>query len=470
MTSKGAKNWHSGTIPLISPDLLGEIISTAADLAIVISDLGEVLSVLVNPNHPSFGRLDHWAGRDIRECLTRESRPKLDQYLSRVTSGETAGQSVELNHADSNALEFPIRYSFHQIGPDGAILMLGRDLRPVAEVQQQLVKAQLALERDYETQREYDTRYRVLMDASRDAMIFVSMGSGRIVDLNTAGALMLGAQKSDLLGSALAQEFDGRRRGEFLESLTNSAIAESTAPVQLIARRSRRAMVLHPTVFRAAGERFILCRLDPTEGETGPEDELAQNLSALFHEGSDAIVFTDISGKITAANDAFLNLSDSAHLPRVKERHLADFLARGSVDFKVLAENAERNGVMRMYGTKILTEFGAQLPVEIAASYLSSRSTPTLVFVIRDASRAETLRRSGVTMDDDGVKSVMELVGSASLKDIVSETTDVVEKMCIETAIELTNNNRVAAAEMLGLSRQSLYVKLRKFGLIGRDD
>jgi len=89
--------------------------------------------------------------------------------------------------------------------------------------------------------------------------------------------------------------------------------------------------------------------------------------------------------------------------------------------------------------------------------------------VIRDASRAETVRKSGATVTDEGVKSVMELVGSATLKDIVSETTDVVEKMCIETAVELTNNNRVAAAEMLGLSRQSLYVKLRKYGLLSRD-
>ncbi|MDC0114520.1 hypothetical protein OAI45_05505, partial [Planktomarina temperata] len=29
-----------------------------------------------------------------------------------------------------------------------------------------------------------------------------------------------------------------------------------------------------------------------------------------------------------------------------------------------------------------------------------------------------------------------------------------------------TSNNRVAAAEMLGLSRQSLYVKLRKYDLV----
>jgi DNA-binding NtrC family response regulator len=56
-------------------------------------------------------------------------------------------------------------------------------------------------------------------------------------------------------------------------------------------------------------------------------------------------------------------------------------------------------------------------------------------------------------------------VGTASLKEIVSETTDVIEKICIEAALEMTNNNRAAAAEMLGLSRQSLYVKLSKLDI-----
>jgi DNA-binding protein Fis len=31
--------------------------------------------------------------------------------------------------------------------------------------------------------------------------------------------------------------------------------------------------------------------------------------------------------------------------------------------------------------------------------------------------------------------------------------------------LELTGDNRASAAEMLGLSRQSLYVKLRRFGM-----
>jgi DNA-binding protein Fis len=34
----------------------------------------------------------------------------------------------------------------------------------------------------------------------------------------------------------------------------------------------------------------------------------------------------------------------------------------------------------------------------------------------------------------------------------------------------MTNDNRASAAQLLGLSRQSLYVKLRRFGMIGAGD
>ena len=53
-----------------------------------------------------------------------------------------------------------------------------------------------------------------------------------------------------------------------------------------------------------------------------------------------------------------------------------------------------------------------------------------------------------------------------SLKEMVRDSTDMIEKMCIEAALHLTNDNRASAAEMLGLSRQSLYVKLRRYGMV----
>jgi DNA-binding NtrC family response regulator len=58
-----------------------------------------------------------------------------------------------------------------------------------------------------------------------------------------------------------------------------------------------------------------------------------------------------------------------------------------------------------------------------------------------------------------------ELVGRVPMKDIVSETTDLIEQLCIETALQMTQDNRALAAQLLGLSRQSLYVKLRRFGI-----
>jgi transcriptional regulator PpsR len=471
VTSRGTKYWNSGAIPLIAPELLGDIISMASDLSIAIARDATVLSVMFNPASTQFAPTTNWEGKNLRQFLTSESKEKLDKKLALFADGNQSPQTVELNHSDDTRWEFPIRYSFHPIGADGSLLMLGRDLRPIAEMQQQLVKAQLALERDYEVQREFDTRYRVLMENSREALVFVAIATGRIVDANSAAAQILGTTRDTLPGTAFAGEFDGKRRGELLEMLTNSAISETERPVQLSTKRGRRMVGVTSRMFRAAGERLLLCRLDQAGAPDAAGDALSENLSALYQEGVDAIVFTDIQGDILSANESFLNLVDSANLTAVRGKSFGQFMSRGMVDLKVLIDNVARAGRMRLYATKLQGEYGSQLPVEISATYLNDRTNPVVVFVIRDSSRAEAMRSPGAGsgVSDGAVKSVMELVGTATLKDIVAETTDVVEKMCIETAVELTRNNRVAAAEMLGLSRQSLYVKLRKYGLLSKN-
>ena len=58
-----------------------------------------------------------------------------------------------------------------------------------------------------------------------------------------------------------------------------------------------------------------------------------------------------------------------------------------------------------------------------------------------------------------------DLVGRVPLRELVRETTDIIERMCIEAALKMSGQSRASAAEMLGLSRQSLYVKLRRYGI-----
>ena len=470
MSSGGTTYWNSGSIPLIAPDILGDIIATASDLSVVVSPEGRILSVLRNPDSRQLAEADAWEGQDIRDCLAPDSVGKVDTCLGRMRQSGASVAGVELNHTGRGGAEFPLRYSFHRIGPDGTVLMLGRDLRPIAEMQEQLVKAQLALEQDYELQRDYDTRYRVLMEVTTEPLLFVSIGTGKITDANAAAASTLGLARESAPGTTLAAEFEGKKRAEFVEALTHAAITEGAAPVEAKLKRSGEAVRLIPSAFRAAGERMLLVRLSGAEQPLAGTNALTEDLQALFLDGVDGIVFTDADGVIRAANEAFLGLTDAAHVSSVKGRSLGQFLARGTVDLKVLLENAERAGQMRMYATKLASEYGTHVAVEISVTHLADRSHPAFVFVIRDASRAEAMRKPGLGVTDDAMRSVMELVGSATLKDIVAETTDVVEKLCIETAVELTRNNRVAAAEMLGLSRQSLYVKLRKYGLLAREE
>ena len=468
MTSRGARYWNSRSIPLIGPDILGDIISTLADLAVVISSEGDILSVLANPIHDGYTDLRSWERSNMRSFLTRESVPKFERALNHFLTEDTPPPAVELNHLDQNSRwEFPIKYTLHRIGPDDAILMLGRDLRPIAEMQQQLVKAQIALERDYESRREYDTRFQVLLAHTGDAMIFVSLGAGRITELNDVAAEYLGKTREGLLGKPFAQEFDGRRQGELIEQL--SGAAEAGASVTLVSSRSQSSFRALPVLFRAAGERMLLCRLAPSGGAVRSVDRHVRDLVTLFEEGADAIVTTDEAGTIASANEAFLNLVDATDLKSVKGRSLSDFLARGGVDQKVLLENATRAGTIRLYNTRVVGEYGRQQPVSVATTLLSERRPPSFAFVMRDAGTLEAAQAAAPGAPEAAGQPIMDLVGATPMKDIIAQTTDVIEKMCIETAIEMTGNNRVAAAEMLGLSRQSLYVKLRKYGLSHKD-
>ena len=125
---------------------------------------------------------------------------------------------------------------------------------------------------------------------------------------------------------------------------------------------------------------------------------------------------------------------------------------------------------MRAYSTSLLHKLGEAVAVEVSVTPLSASGQDVFAFVFRALGGGTSERaRSSSMVSEDKARSLLELVGSSSLREILSETTEVVERMCIEAALDLTSNNRAAASEMLGLSRQSLYVKLRKYGLLSKD-
>ncbi|MFN4099790.1 MAG: transcriptional regulator PpsR [Pararhodobacter sp.] len=456
-------------------DLLSGIVAALADVALVVDDSATLHSVSVRDDSSPLNIFSGSIGRSVENVLTKDSIPKLHRRLrdlrARGQGGDFSGHVwCELTHLIAHGETAPVRYSIHMLPDSKQFLMLGTDQRPVIELQQQLVSAQIAMERDYESRREVDTRFRMAMETTRDAILFISVATRRIIEINGVGADLLGAGRSELTGVDIGHEFEGITSADLMERSLATSTTERPQPVEVLTRRTQKRLALHPRLFRAAGERLLIVRLEKAgSAPTASADPLDENLRQLYAKGVDGMVFTDREGIILSASESFLNLTDSPTLASVKGRSLADFLVRGAIDLTVMLENALRVGHLRVYPTRLRTDFNGQLQVEISATWISDGPQPVLALIVRDSGRIDA-QRPGVGPTDAGIANVMELVGSTPLKDIVSETTDIVEKMCIENAIELTRNNRVAAAEMLGLSRQSLYVKLRKFGLISREN
>jgi transcriptional regulator PpsR len=184
----------------------------------------------------------------------------------------------------------------------------------------------------------------------------------------------------------------------------------------------------------------------------------------------DGFVLTDDTGFILAANAAFADMAQLAGADATRGQPLDRWLGESALDVEVLVSNLRQRGSVRFFATSLRGENGGVAQVEVSAVAVTRDGLPSFGFVIRNTT--PRLRGEGRIGRDlpRSVEQLTELVGRVPLKDLVREATDVIERLCIEAALQLTGDNRAAAAELLGLSRQSLYVKLRRYGLVEQDD
>ncbi len=462
---------HKEIARLVDDPFTASVLTGLSDLCVLLEPDGRVVAASAKADSALVSVVSSWAGRSLRDLLDDVSAEKLERRVAQAQAegADQAPRWAELVHDLGGGDVLPVRYALYLLPDREHLLMLGQDQRPTIEMQQLLLNAQIALERDHEAQREIDTRYRLLMDFTTDAIVLVATASGQIVDINHDAAATLGRARADMIGKPLVDYLVGLSRESMVSALEQPSTAGAAAVLDVEAKSTQRKLQVSGKLFRASGEQLAILRLKDPEGGSIGDQRLSDNLRQLFNHGADAIVFADRDGNILAASETFLNLTDAPSSAAVRGRSLSEFLARGVVDLRVLLENARRAGQLRMYATKLNTDFGAQVGVEISATWLDDQFDPVLGLVMRNAATTGAWRAE-TTGQDSNMQGVIELVGSSTLKDIVSETTDVIEKICIETALELTRNNRVAAAEMLGLSRQSLYVKLRKYDLLSKDE
>ena len=440
------------------------LIAAAADVALLVDETGVIRDVSIGNADLAELPHDDWIGKRWTETVTIESRPKVEALLSNPGGGPVQ-RWRHVNHPSAQGVDVPMMYSAIQTGPGKQVVAIGRDMRPLATIQQRLISAQQSMERDYLRLRQLETRYRALFQSVSEGVLIVDATTLKIIEANPAAARVLDEAARRLIGRVLADCFDaGSRPG--LQSLLDLARAARQADdTRLSIAGSGGQVSVSVSLFRQDSVSLFLVRVAPPSSDVDVSAAPTRRaVLAAVDRAPDALVVTDPGGRILYANASFVAMAQMDSAEQVQGEPLDRWLGRAGVDLGVLIATLRQNDAVRLFPTVMRGRFGGETTVEISATAVPGDHA-CLGFTVRDIGRRLPAEgRSSVGLSRT-VGQLTELVGRVPLKDIVGETTDMIEQLCIEAALQLTRDNRAAAAEMLGLSRQSLYVKLRRYGL-----
>jgi len=435
-----------------------------ADVALVVDKSGVIRDVAIGSEDLSNAGLGGWVGVPWTDTVTSDSRHKVEE-LMREAALKRPTRWREVNHIAPSGGHVPVRYSALQVRDDGRVIAFGRDLRALANLQQQFVDAQMSIERDYERLRQTELRYRLLFQIASEAIIIADATTSRITEVNPAALALIGEPSKKIAAQTLFELIDAADAPALQDLLATvrSTGAGESIPVRLAGLD--RKFIFSASFFRQGSSALILARLSPVETQASEGTQKANARLVKIMEGlPDGFVVTDLDARILTANIAFLDFAQLSNQEQARGQPLHKWLGRSCVDINVLTANLREHGSVGNFSTIVRGAYGSLEEVEVAAVAVLGGELPCFGFVIRSSTTRNAAKLSPANLARP-VEQLTELVGWVSLKDLVRESSDLIEKLCIEAALGLTGGNRASAAEMLGLSRQSLYVKLRRYGL-----
>lgn len=454
-----------GSVTLGSDDgghlMASRIMASFTDLALVVSREGTILDVSVGDEldaRRSWGALK---GQTLFDVVSRQSRTKAKRLLKEAIASHTS-RSRELNLKVDGLGEIPLRFMGARLDDDRA-LVLGVDLRAVAELQQQMVSAQQTMEVEYERIRQAEAHYRVLFHVSAEGVLIAEGPRHVVVEVNPAAASILDTTPADLRGKPLEELFEPQSH-QVLTALLASVKAGRPVEVTLLPRDQPDAEIrASATLFRQSGSLMLLLRFWPVSAAATASPRDSQLLDVL-EAMPDAFVVTDEDLGILSANASFCELVQQATEGQVVGESLERWLGRPGVDLSIIVSGLREHGLVRNFSTVIRGDFGSEQGATVAAVAALDARVPCFGFSIRPMT-SRVIGRPGPAFQARSAEQLQDLVGRVSLKEIVQDTSDLIERLCIEVALDISSNNRAAAAQLLGLSRQSLYTKLKRHGL-----
>jgi transcriptional regulator PpsR len=445
------------------------LVEVSSDVALVVDGNGVIHDIAVH-NADLFAELagcEQWVGQPWIDTVMTDSRPKVEALLRETGSSEQP-MWRHINQMAARGGSVPILYCGVQVGDDGRVVVFGRDLRALSALQQRLVDAQQSMERDYARLRHVETRYRLLFEMSSEAVLVLDAATQKVADANPAARHLFHDTAKGVLGRSIVDVFDVDSAPLVQGQLSLVRTAGRADDVRARLADGDREVTVSASLFRQEAASLLLVRLSTVDARAAVVADVPKiktRLLQVVESAPDGFVVTTPEGRILTANAAFLDMAQLPSEELARGEPLERWLGRPGVDLDVLIANLRQRGTIRLFATTLRGEYGETSEVEISAVSVVNGGHPCLGFSIRNIDRRLSPAAATAREMPRSVEQLTELIGRVSLKDLVREATDMIERLCIESALELTGDNRASAAEMLGLSRQSLYVKLRRYGL-----
>jgi transcriptional regulator PpsR len=447
----------------LESDVAAQVLAAAGDVTFVIDADGIVRDIALGGSGVPETWIEDWVDRPWIDTVTVESRPKIEQMLADAADG-TPPRWRQVTHA-SDVGELPVRYLALGAGRGNKVIAIGREMRAESALQQRLLQAQQSIERDYVRLRQSEARYRLLFDQSSEAVLIVDTVSRVIIEANPTAHRLAGTGGGQLSGRPLSSLFADDSRDSVISMLGSVVAAEQGEPAKITLASSGGEYLLSASLFRQDRSSCFLVRLMTLDQGVFVTEQTNRRLFEVLDRLPDAFVVTDEAMTVIAENAAFLDLAQLARKEQARGQSLARFLGRPGIDLNLLMAQLREHGAVRNFSTIMRGAYDAQDEVEVSAVAVTDGGQPCYGFSIRNVGRRLTdLQVTGRELPRS-VEQLTELVGRVSLKEIVRESTDLIERLCIEAALNYTEDNRASAAEILGLSRQSLYSKLHRHGL-----
>ena len=434
------------------------VLETASDIVLVVTADGVVHNVHSGAER---AEVDNLLNARFCDQVAPGDAEALDLLLSAAGTKKTLGP-VALHHVPSLMGETAVKYMAHGLGPDGGVMLIGRAHRLPERLLDQVAETEIMLSRDSVTGRETRARYRMIFQSAPEGLVVADPASGRIDEINVMARRLAGREGEAGVGRALRSLVSRAERGA-IEHVMAEAREGRDAEATVTLMPSGLKATVRTQVFRAFDRMQLLVRLSPLASHDVDEPARPKRALApsLLGEVPEPIVIVDGELIVLWANAAFHDVFAVGSDGPMVGRSMVSVLDASELVLSELVHRACREGQASTVGTALSGAMGSLAEWDVTAVSVGKGDAEAAGLMFH----GHPSRVPSQVASQDRRSGILDLVGRAPLRDMVRETTDVIERACIEAALNLTGDNRAAAAETLGLSRQGLYSKMRRFGI-----